>query len=80
MLKHDIENSSVTITRLSKSIAPAIQQMVDFIKSERAYHIVNDKQLKIIERAMYTISEEAEHLTSLVKKVINLYEGNSNDK
>lgn len=80
MLKHEVENSSIVIERLSKSIAPAIHKMTGFIKSEEAYHVVSSKQLKIIERSMDTISEEAKKLSLLMDQLIAEYEGNKNAK
>jgi len=80
MLKHDIENASVTITRLTKAINPALLKMTQYIRVNQAFDVVNEKQLEILERSMVAIAEEANKIAALSEQLMRECEVNSNAK
>jgi|GEM_PF-3469571 hypothetical protein len=78
-VKHDIENSSIVITRLSKAIAPAMKNMIEYIRAEKAYHVVSERQLEILERSLCAITDETQKLALLTMKIMADYEGKNED-
>ena len=69
-LKHDVENSLIAISNLSRSIKPEILKMTDFIRSKDAHHVLNKRRVILVEHAMDSLISEAETLTRLVKELV----------
>lgn len=69
-VKHDMENASTTLKRFTKAASPIIQNMVEYIRDQQAYHIVSARQLEILDRSMATIEQETDQLTTLAKQLI----------
>lgn len=69
-IKHDIDNASITLKRFTGAIKPALQNMVDYVREQQAYHVASQRQLDILERSMTSIEQEADQLASLAQQLI----------
>ena len=74
-IKHDMNNASTTIKRFTKAVSPVMQDIVDYIRHQNAYHVASERQLEILERSMATVEQEAEQLAALAQQLIEEHNG-----
>lgn len=69
-IKHDIDSASITLKRFTSAIKPAMQDIIDYMREQKAHHVASQRQLDILERSMNTIEQEADQLASLAQQLI----------
>jgi len=63
-LKHDMENATVAISRLTSSMQKPLARIFDFVESQ-SKPVVSERELVILKQSMQVLSKEADKLRDL---------------
>ncbi len=69
MSKHDFYSSLALIRMISNLMASWVEDILDYIEDEKAYHVMNAKKITIIRRAVNSLLDEIAELKSLSKNI-----------